>query len=91
MEYENQQGLMRSRPNYDDLKKPNDENRYLRGGCSQAKKEAGKDNGKKSKGNYGDEKGMDNKIYSNRGKEHPDAAKLSKQAKPNDRMYTYLQ
>ena len=69
----------------------NDEQEYLKTEHMQAKKVRGKVRGHNAKNNYGDDDGQDNAMYSQRGTGTSDEKKLEKQAKPNDRMYMYVQ
>lgn len=69
----------------------NDEQRYLEKVHMRAKKSKSPVKSHRERDNYGDDEGMDNRKYANRGRETPDEKKLMKQAMPDTRAYTYLE
>lgn len=69
----------------------NDSNDYLQKVGMKAKHMTTEEKGTVKDGNYGSEKGEDNKVYSARGMTDPDMSKLNKQNLPNNRMYSYVQ
>ena len=69
----------------------NREGDYLRVIHEGATKKKGSVKQDKKAQNYGNSTGGDNSEYSQRGTWTDDDKKLSSQAMPNDRMYSYLQ
>lgn len=69
----------------------NDPEDYLEKVHMRAKKSQSPVKGHKAKDNYGDDDDTDNRKYSQRGTGTSDERKLAKQAKPDDRAYTYLE
>lgn len=69
----------------------NNEEDYLELVHMRAKKSKSPVKGHKERDNYGDDDGMDNRKYTQRGTGTSDERKLARQAKPDDRAYTYLE
>lgn len=69
----------------------NDPEKYLEKVHMRAKKSTSPVKGHKERDNYGDDEGTDNRKYTQRGTGTSDERKLAKQAKPDDRAYTYLE
>lgn len=90
---------------FDDMKQPNNPERYLRSGRNSMKREMGETKGSKMKPEYGtrnkpdvaknmdkNDKRSSDARYADRGDQStPDDKKLNQQNLPNTRMYTYVQ
>lgn len=69
----------------------NDPEEYLAKTATRAGKKVGHVPGSNMTASYGDRGTHNDIVYSNRGLETTDEKKLKQQAKPDDRMYTYLE
>ena len=72
-------------------KNVNDEEEYVASGNATIQKKTGNVVEMKQHNNYGYENTPNDKVYSERGIGKQDQKKLEAQAKPNDRLYQYLQ